>query len=422
MEQGLLAALKEDGVGLLEQLIHESSPSAPGPALEPGEQNYGSRSITVLTVLGAILLRRPYYYNEALSRGRHPLDQALGLIGGYSPCVARMMCRAGALSPSFEAASQDLQAYGGLHVQGRQFQRVIEIVGPLIAFKRKELPPPTRPPSVDVMCVSVDGTGVPARPAELAGRKGKQPDGTSRTREVKVAAIYTHRLPRKGERPFRDVDSTSYIADIVEAAEFGIPVRQEAFRRGMAAARTVVFLGDGARWVWELARVNFHGAVCILDFYHAAEHVSKLINLLYGEGSGKSKKLFPRWRKALRRNRIGWLIRLATRDLPPAHHNRDAAREQIAYLENNRSRMQYKTFLEAGYFIGSGVVEAGCKSVVGQRLKQSGMRWSVQGARDILNIRCALASRLFDTLWDSLHPFPAYFVMASTLKPQLCLN
>jgi hypothetical protein len=309
MEEGLLAALKEDGVGLLEQLIHESSPSAPGPALEPGERNYGLRSVTVLTVLGTILLRRPYYYNETLGRGRHPLDQALGLTGGYSPCVARMMCRAGALSPSFEAA------------------------------------------------------------------------------------------------------------------EFGIPVRQEAFRRGMAAARTVVFLGDGAKWVWELARVNFHGAVCILDFYHATEHVSKLIHLLYGEGSGKSKKLFPRWRKALRRNRIGWLIRLATRDLPLAHpDNKDAVREQIAYLENNRPRMQYKTFLEAGYFIGSGVVEAGCKSLVGQRLKQSGMRWSVQGARDILNIRCALASHLFDTLWDRLQPLPPNFVMAPTPKPQLCLN
>ena len=149
--------------------------------------------------------------------------------------------------------------------------------------------------------------------------------------------------------------------------------------------------------------MNFPDAICILDFYHAVEHVSKLVNLLYGEGSEKSRKLFPRWRKALRRNRIGWLIRLAQRDLPCSQKTRDAAQKETDYFENNRSRMQYQTYLAAGYFIGSGVVEAGCKCVVGQRLKQSGMRWSVAGARCLLTFRCALASGLFDTLWDSCH-------------------
>jgi len=418
----LLDALKADGARLLEQLIHDFNGSAPGQALEPGEQNYGLRSITVLTLLGTVLLRRPYYYNETLSRGRFALDQALGLHNGYSPCVARMMGRAGAISHSFEAASQDLQAYAGLQIPGRQIQRMVLILGPLIALKRKELAPPYRPPAVEVLCVSVDGTGVPARPEELVGRKGKQPDGSSLTREVKVAAVFTHALPRKGERPFRDVDSTSYIADIVEAAEFGIPVRQEAFRRGMATAGTVVFLGDGAKWVWELARANFPGAVCILDFYHALEHLAKLINLLYGEGSEKSKRIFARWRQALRRNRIGWVIALAKRDLPSDSKAREEAQRQIDYFENNLSRMHYKTFLDSGYFIGSGVVEAGCKSVVGQRLKQSGMRWSVEGARQLLNLRCALASRLFDPLWNSCHPVKSKIIMASTSPRQICLN
>jgi hypothetical protein len=418
----LLAALKEDGARLLEQLIDDCHLAAPRQALEPGEQNYGLREVTILTLLGLILLRRPYYYNEALGRGRFPLDEALWLLDGYSSSVAKLMCRSGAISHSFEAASQDLQAYAGLPVPGRQIQRLILLMGPRIALKRTELPPPLRPPVVDVMCVSVDGTGVPARPEELVGRKGKQADGSSRTREVKLAAIFTHSLPEQGARPFRDRDSTSYIADIVEAAEFGARVRQEAFRRGIVAALVVVFLGDGAKWVWELARVNFPQAVCILDFYHALEHLSNLINLLYGEGSSKSKKLFGRWRKALRRNRIEWVISQASRNLPTGPKAREAVQKEIDYFKNNQSRMQYKTYLDAGYFIGSGVVEAGCKSVVGQRLKQSGMRWSVEGARQILSFRCALASGLFDTLWNSCHPVEPKIIIAPNSPSQICLN
>jgi len=422
IEQGMLAALKEDGARLLEQLLNEFNLAAPSQTLKPGEENYGFRCIRVLTLLGSILLRRPYNYNETLGQGRFALDEALWLLDGYSSSVAKMMCRAGALSPSLEAACQDLQAYVGLEVPGRQIQRMIRIMGPQIALQRNELPPPPNPPAVDVLCVSVDGTGIPARPEELIGRKGKQPDGSARTREVKLAAIYTHSFPKKGERPFRDVGSTSYIADIVESGEFGARVRREAFRRGMAAAMIVVFLGDGAKWVWELARVNFPGVVCILDFYHAVEHLSTLIKLLYGEGSQKFKELFPRWRRALRRNRIGWIIALAKRDLPSDPNARKTAQEQIDYFENNRSRMQYKTYLDAGYFIGSGVVEAGCKSVVGQRLKQSGMRWSVKGARQILNIRCALASGLFDSLWNSCHPGVSKIAIASNSPHQICLN
>jgi hypothetical protein len=403
VEHGLLTALKADGARLLEQLLAHAQASQPRPAREPGEQNYGWRSLLVLTLLGLILLRRPYYYNETLGRGRCPLDAVLGLHAGYSPGVAKVVVRSGALSPSFAAASRDLQTYAGLAASGRQIQRMILQVGPQIALQRLALPLPAQPPPVAVFCVSVDGTGVPARREEVAGRPGKQPDGSARTREVKLAAIFTHRLPQQGDRPFRDVDSTSYIADIVEAAEFGARVRREAFRRGLATAQTVVFLGDGARWVWELARVNFPGCVCILDFYHAVDHLFKLLQLLYGPESLRAKKLLARWRKALARNRIGWLIALAKRDLPQAPKAREAAQEQIDYLANNRARMQYKTYLDAGYFIGSGVVEAGCKSVVGQRLKQSGMRWSVEGARQILNLRCALASGLFDLLWDRCH-------------------
>lgn len=406
----------------MEKLILDCTLHAENPALEPGELNYGFRELTVLTLLGPILLQRPYCYNETLGRGRFPADEALWLHNGYSPCVAKMMCRAGAMSHSFEGASQDLLAYIGLSVSGRQIQRLIWIMGPLMALKRKELPSPVTPKAIEVMCVSVDGTGVPVRPEEVVGRKGKQADGSSRTREVKLAAIFTHSIPEKGQRPFRDGNSTSYIADIVEASEFGIRVRQEAFRRGIVAALVVVFLGDGAKWVWELARINFPNAICILDFYHALEHLTKLTHHLYGEGSSRSIKAYARWRKALRKNGIASVIDQAIKDLPTSIKAREAAQKEIEYFKSNQSRMQYKSYVDAGYFIGSGVVEAGCKSVVGQRLKQSGMRWSVQGAREILNIRCALTSGLFDTLWSLCHPSNSKIIIANNPLPNICHN
>jgi len=176
-------------------------------------------------------------------------------------------------------------------------------------------------------------------------------------------------------------------------------LRAEAIRRGIARANIIVFLGDGARWVWELARVNFPTAICILDYYHACEHLSLLSQALYGEGSALAKRRFRQWRKALLKNRIEHIIVQAKTELPAQAQSRKLAKKQIAYFKRNQSRMRYQTFREAGYFIGSGVVEAGCKTVVGQRLKQSGMLWSPKGASHLLTVRCALLSGWFESFW-----------------------
>ncbi len=176
-------------------------------------------------------------------------------------------------------------------------------------------------------------------------------------------------------------------------------MRAEALRRGIAKAKVIVFLGDGATWVWKLARINFPTAVCILDYYHACEHLTLLAQSLYGEGSPLAKQRFRQWRKALLKDEITSIIAQAKADLPSRPGPRASAKKQIAYFERNRSRMLYRTFRQAGYFIGSGVVEAGCKTVVGQRLKLSGMLWSRSGACALLAIRCALLSGWFNDFW-----------------------
>jgi hypothetical protein len=414
-EAGLLAAVKDDAAGLLETLLNDPELPLQLPQAQPGEERSGSQPKMVLTLLGYITLRgRQYLYDPEQRAGRFPLDEALELIEGYSPAVAKHMCRAGALASSFEAASQDMLTYLGLEIDARQIQRMIERVAPRMAQWRSVQAPVHNSTAGEVFCVSADGTGAPMRRKALRGRKGKRPGQRARTREVKVGAVFTHRRPEKEQpseqhphpenkypRPERDYQSTSYVAQISSAQEFGLELRAEALRRGMAWARVVVFLGDGAAWVWKLARINFSGAVCILDFYHATEHLMLLANALYGEGSAQAKKLFRRWRKRCLADKVDQIIVEAEAALPQGGKVRTFAKKQIAYLVRNRSRMLYQTFRQAGYFIGSGVVEAGCKTVVGQRLKQSGMLWGLKGAGHMLTVRAALLSRWFDAFWNA---------------------
>ena len=395
----MLAALKKDGAHLLETLLNDPDLIFKNHQPQPDEEDYGPRAKGVLTCLGWITLRRSYLYSAARQEGRFPLDSALALVDSYSPGVALWMCRAGTLAGSYQAGSQDLLAYAGLDIDARQIQRLIAQMAPRMTQWREGQAPVFNPAAGDIFCVSTDGTGAPMRRKELKGRQGKR-GGKARTREVKVGTIFTHRQPdQPDQRPERDYGSTTYIADIVGAPAFGTLLRAEALRRGIAKARVIVFLGDGAVWIWKLARINFPKAICILDYYHACEHLMLLANALDGEGSVAAKKRYRRWRKALLKDKIASIIAQAKADLPTRSELRKLAKKQIAYFERNRARMLYQTFRQAGYFIGSGVVEAGCKTVVGQRLKQSGMLWSRKGACHLLTVRCALLSGWFGDFW-----------------------
>jgi len=383
-------------------LLNDPDLPQPQPELEPGEERAGYRSKVLLINLGWITLRRPYLYSPLGGQGRCPLDSAWGFVDSYSPEVLRLSCRAAALASSYEAASQDLLTYAGLAIDARQLQRLVSLMAPVMnRWRHAQQPSVPTATCGEVMCIGTDGTGAPMRRSYLRGRKAKQ-GGRARTREVKVGTVFTHRKPSQpDQRPERDYRSTSYLAAIVSSDEFGPLLRHEAIRRGMGSAKTVVFLGDGAVWVWKLARLNFPGAVCILDYYHACEHLSLLSAILYGEGTILAKRRYRLWKKWLLKDKVTEVIQRAKQDLPQQVVARKLAQLQLNYLERNRSKMLYRTFRAAGYFIGSGVVEAGCKVVVGQRLKHSGMLWSRKGAEHLLAIRCALLSGWLEDFWQA---------------------
>jgi hypothetical protein len=405
LDEGLRLALHKDGCRLLEELLADPSLVIPAHQARPGEKCHPQRLKIVQTVLGAVRLRRSYFYRpgpreEEAGQGRFPLDDALGLVDGYSPGLAKLMCRAGAMSSGYEAASADLKAYAGLEVEGRQIQRMLNLQAPEITRHARQCSPVQPIQPVSVFYVSVDGTGVPMTPAELEGRTGKQEDGSAKTREVKLGCVFTQQTTDAAGGPLRDPDSTTYLSSFVCAQDFGPLIRAQAVRRGMALAATVVLLGDGAPWIWEIARTCFDFAVQIVDFFHACQHLSALTEALFGHATALAQEYQERWRAYLEVDQVQAFMAEATRWLDSAGAAVAEARKQIGYFETNQSRMLYGSYREAGYFIGSGVIEAGCKTVVGQRVKQSGMLWSVSGADNVLAVRCAVMNRVFDGFWQ----------------------
>jgi hypothetical protein len=402
IELGLRRALLQDGRYLLEQLLVEAGASLADNTSGSGEKCHPERTKPVQTIFGEIELHRRYFYHATHHTGRVPLDEALGLINGFSPGLVRLSARAAARE-GYEAASQDLLALAGIKIEGRQIQRLVNFAGPDIAAQLT-LGQSTDTEPVPVMYIEVDGTGVPMVADELAGRKGKQPDGTAKTREVKLGSIFTQTGCDEAGRPERDYASTTYAGGFEPAVAFGLRVRDEARRRGLGCARKVVFIGDGAAWIWELRRLNFPQAIEILDLYHALEHLHQLCDGLYGPQSPWACKMKATWTEMLKNDRVAEVIASARRRLKDLGSDADQSLDtQIAYFEHHRHRMLYQSYRQAGLFYGSGVVEAGCRAVIGQRLKNSGMFWTEAGARSVVNLRCALKSNRWDECWDRLH-------------------
>jgi hypothetical protein len=317
------------------------------------------------------------------------------------------MCRAASRAGSYQEASEDLAAYAGLQPDPRDLGRMVAAVAPGLREALAALAPATDPKSapIPVLYVSCDGTGTPMRREELEGIKGKQPDGSARTREAKLGCVFTQTARDTEGKPLRDPGSTSYTGTYQGCREVAILLRQEARRRGLDRAKQVVYLGDGAAWVWENCRLTFPGAIEILDFYHASEHVGQFAAAIHDNDPAQTTACRSRWCHEMKQSSPATLL-LESHTLLNSHPDwsetkREAIQLQINYLESHSSRTHYGHYQTQGWFIGSGVIEAGCKTVVGRRLKQSGMFWSQTGAEDILSLRCLVLGPHFNATWKA---------------------
>lgn len=363
-----------------------------------GQKYKGRVSLQVEGIFGSFLLERDYYYHDGKKQGHYPTDAALGLENGHTPALTRLMCLEGADETSYQKAEQHLSETGGIRVSARQIQRMVQRVGVAAqAWQQREAQ--AGGSAVPIMYVSADGTGVPMRKAELVGRAGQQSDGSAKTRMAYLGCVFTqHQTDEKGH-PVRDYESTTYVSSFGPIEEFGPCLRQDAIRRGLALALQVVLLIDGAEGLANMGRLCFPGAVQIVDFYHALEHAGKvLVALLGSKEHPEYQRRLGRWAKRLLNDKVQQLI-TQTRQECAGKAQAKAVEKELNYFVNNVQRMQYGTFRAKGFFIGSGVIEAGCKTVIGSRCKQSGMFWGQPGAQNVLALRCIHASRRLGEFW-----------------------
>lgn len=196
----------------------------------------------------------------------------------------------------------------------------------------------------------------------------------------------------------RDYQSTTYVSSFKPIHEFGPLLRQEALRRGLGSASKVVMLIDGAAGLENMGKDCFQNAVQIVDFFHGLEHAGLVLDAQFGKNHSERKARLQCWTKRLLKDQVASLI-VETRTASIGTPQAQAVEDALGYFERNVERMQYGTFRKNGWFIGSGVVEAGCKTIIGARCKQSGMFWSRPGAENVLALRCLHASQRNVEFW-----------------------
>jgi hypothetical protein len=392
----------------LEQRLNADTSDHAGAELpcdcgEPAQYR-GRHEKTFESVLGPLRLERAYYHCDRCQGGFCPRDRALRLeLFSLTPGVLRMTGSAAALV-SFQESSSLLHELAGVKVSISQVQRAAEALGEAIAADERvcvdrmgEIAP--------TMYLGMDGTGVPMRPAEVADRVGKQPDGSAKTREAKVVTVWTAEARDEAGKPVRDPGSITYSAAIESAAvvdtslkrsDLAERVLREATRRGFTEARRYAVLGDGSSWIWNTATELFPQAIQILDRYHAKEALHRTAQSIFGVTSAEAKP----WATARCTELDDGKLQAIISALRPHIGSCNEAAKCATYIIRNRRRMRYPKFHAQSLCTSTGVLEAGCKVAIGTRLKRAGMHWSVSGANAIIALRCAKLSGRFEDFWE----------------------
>jgi hypothetical protein len=414
LEMAVRSALHQAGAAALTKLLQFPSPTADRHNIPCGcghQARYRElRSKPVLTVVGESEVSRPYYLCPHCHAGQFPADVELDIENTeFSPGVRRMQAVVGQEAP-FDHGRQQMKLLAGLEVTTKAVERTAEAIGADIAEGEQceirqavqlDLPVIVGEP-IPILYVQMDGTAVPVVKKETEGRKGKTDGQPAHTREVKLGCIFTQTRWDQEGYAIRDPDSTSYTGAIETAEEFGKRIYVEAWKRGWRRAQKKVVMGDGAEWIWNLAEQHFPGAVQIVDLYHARQHLWELARKLFPNDEVNQKAWIKlHQRRLLDKGKIEKLVG-SLRSIHSANPEViEKIRIEADYFERNADRMRYPTFRSQHLFVGSGVIEAGCKTVIGSRLKQSGMFWTLRGANAIIALRCCHLNGRFEDYWES---------------------
>ncbi|MDW8101103.1 MAG: ISKra4 family transposase [Anaerolineae bacterium] len=393
IEQKTLAVLREGGQAFLTGLLGLCTPAYPEDAIpcSCGQTAYYQRKrpATVLTLLGTVTLNRPYYLCPSCHHGTVPLDQKLGICaGGLSGGLANALALAGVQLP-FEEAAQLVSRLTGVSVCPNTVREATEGLGRVVVEKERE--------AVEAAW-NLATPHLPPLPEEVPQRLYVSMDGTVvRTweegwKEMKIGAFYTTTAPPPSQRSDAwevRAQGVSFYADFAHPEAFGRALWLEGYRRGVTQAREVVAIGDGAHWIWNLVEEHFPGAIQVVDWYHASQYIWEVAHAAWGEGGQEAQVWAEKRLDELWEGQVETVIGHCQEQAAVAG---EAAHQAVTDYTHNRERMRYPEYREKGIQIGSGTVESGCRHVIGCRLKEAGMSWSVEGARAVAHLRARLKS------------------------------
>lgn len=413
-EMVVRSVMHQAGASMLTRLLCFASPDADQriiPCSCGRQAHYRElRSKPVLTAVGMVEVLRPYYLCPYCHTGQFPADVELDIANTeFSPGVRRMQAVVGQEAP-FDHGRQQMKLLAGLEVSTKSVERTAEAIGGDIAQGEQQeiqramqldLPVIVGEP-IPILYIQMDGTAIPVVKKEIVGRQGKTEGRPAHTREVKFGCAFIQTKWDEEGYPIRDPDSTTYTGAIENAEEFGKRIYLEAWNRGWNRAEKKVVIGDGAEWIWNLADLHFPGAIQIVDLYHARQHLWEVARKLHPNDEANQKAWIKvHQKRLLDKGKIEKLV-LSLRSIDSTNPEViEKIRIEADYFEKNAERMRYPKFRRQHLFVGSGVIEAGCKTVIGSRLKQSGMFWTVRGANAIIALRCCQLNGRFEDYWDS---------------------
>ena len=362
------------------------------------------RAKRIDSLLGPLKVRRHYYHCSACHQGCFPRDERLGLAAAHlTPAASEVASIAGVQSSFAQSAEVTLQKLCGLRLSESTVERVTEAAGERLAKLLHDQvtfgdPKPWtwQRDARGKRCayVGLDAIGV-----RQQGEKGAKAEG----RMAYVGVLYNPRSKHDDQRP--QPHQTRYLAGFYQLNELGSQLRRQAAQVGWDDAEQQIALSDGGHGLEEFFRKNFPLAECILDFWHAAEHLTELGLALYPEDEAQRQQRVHGWCHQLKQE--GGAALLATLEQMDVSGSPPSAQQawgdHVRYFRNHQHRMDYPRYVANGWQIGSGPVESACKTVVANRLKASGMRWGEDGSDAVCHLRALYLSQpgQWESFWKS---------------------
>lgn len=379
----------------IETELSEPPASVPAPKTEcrcgQSARYKGRQPRQIVTLNGVLTLRRAIYYCCACHQSFAPHDRVLALDSGQATSAVRTHAAYLAALLPFAQAATTLEMLTAVSLSAASVERIACSVGKALrAAQQKQveahhidrLPEPMEK-RVKRLYIGMDGVFVPLR--EEWKRDKRQGALTCRYAESKVGVVY-EALPDETGRDGR-LTARTYTATMENAEVFGPQLATVAHQQGHHQTQDVVVLADGAAWIWQIAGKQFTRATQIVDFYHASQHLAQVAEARFGQNTAEGKAWLSARQAELLDDKVEAVLANLKAWQPSNVTKKELRRTTYNYFAGNAHRMRYKTFRDKGYYIGSGIVEAGCKQVVTQRLKLAGMHWRQETAEAILTLR-----------------------------------